>query len=160
MSNFVVEVMPNKEESDMNNRMVKETDTGWFFPNLNVISANELCAKLNEVSNPKTSLMNDFNDWATRITWLDKTNRRILEIEKIYDLETVRILEEIKTNNIDIKAIYGGNNDKTRKKYIDEQLSELLEEKEELKFLKENDNRRISYLKKIIDLKMEIMENE
>lgn len=157
MSGFIVEEMPNKVESDMNRFMVKEEATGWFFPNLNKISAHELCAKLNE---KPLDLNNDFQEWDKRIEWLDKTNRRLLEIEKVYEMESDRILEEVRTNDIDIKAIYGYNNDKTRKKYVDEQLTELLEEKEELEFLKADDNRRISYLKKIISMKIEMMGNE
>lgn len=160
MSGFIVEVMLNKEESDEDRFMVKEESTGWFLPNMTKITANHVCDKFNELLEKPLNLHIDFNEWNRRINRLDRTNRRLLKIEKIYEMESDRILKEIRENHIDIKAMYGGNNDKTRKRYVDEQLTELLEEKEELEFLKADDNRRISYLKKIITMKIEMMGNE
>lgn len=60
-------------------------------------------------------------------------------------------------SKIDFNAIYGANNQKVRQQYADEQLADLLEEKKELEFLKADDNRRISFLKKLINLKVELI---
>ena len=49
------------------------------------------------------------------------------------------------------------NNDKTRKKYVEEELSDLTDEKQELKLQKEEDNRRISFLKRLITMKIELL---
>ena len=48
MSEFVVEEMPNMDENIMYRFMVKQISTGWFYPNLSKVMAEELCKKLNE----------------------------------------------------------------------------------------------------------------
>lgn len=49
MSDFIVELMPNKTHEDIDSLMVKQQSTGWFYPNLSRIMAEELCKKLNEL---------------------------------------------------------------------------------------------------------------
>jgi hypothetical protein len=46
---------------------------------------------------------------------------------------------------VDFKELYGGNSEKTRKKYADEQLEPLINEIRELKLLKDDDRRWIDY---------------
>lgn len=93
-----------------------------------------------------------FRDWDTKIERLDEIGHRLIEIEKEYDEKFKTTLQKAMEDEVDFKAIYGGNTEKTRKKYVDEQLYKLLNEKEELKLEKEDLNRRISYIKKWIEL--------
>lgn len=104
----------------------------------------------------------DFIQWDTLITRLDKISRRLIQIEEIYETESEKILNNARQIKEEIgkdiiKEKYGGNNDKTRKKYVEEQLSELIDEKQELKLQKEEDNRRISFLKRLITMKIELL---
>lgn len=108
------------------------------------------------------NLHENFVDWDKRISRLDKTSRRLIEIDEEYNQKYDEILTHAKKmkdkDGIDvIKNRYGGNNDKTRKKYVDENLTELLDEKKELEFRKTDDNRRISLLKRLIDMKIELI---
>ena len=102
-------------------------------------------------------LTKEFEEYDERITWLNKTTKRLIEIDREYEEKFPKILQSAVANDVDFKAIYGGNTDKTRKKYVDEQLSELLMEKERLKLFKEDDNRRISFLKRLIDMKIQLI---
>ena len=126
-----------------------------FIQRLN--SNFHMLAKSLEMLGVPLDLIKDFAEWSERIDWLDKTNRRLAEIEEIYLLESQRIISEAQANNIDFKAIYGANNKDVRQQYADEQLADLLEEKQELEFLKADDNRRISFLYKLIDLKIQLI---
>lgn len=102
-------------------------------------------------------LTEDFKEWNKIITRLNKNGRRLIEIKETYQLESVRILEEAREIKVDFKALYGGNNEKTRKQYVDEQLSDLLDEKKELELSNADDNRKISYLTRLIDMKIELI---
>lgn len=102
-------------------------------------------------------LSEDFKEWNNIITRLNKNGRRLVEIKETYQLESVRILEEAREIKVDFKALYGGNNEKTRKQYVDEQLSDLLDEKKELELRNADDNRKISYLTRLIDMKIELI---
>ena len=117
----------------------------------------ELNKLQHQVEEKPLNLHDDFQEWESRIKWIDKTTRRLVEIEEIYLLESQRIINEAQANHVDFKAIYGANNKDVRQQYADEQLADLLEEKKELEFLKANDNRRISFLKRIIDLKINLI---
>lgn len=102
-------------------------------------------------------LSEDFKEWDNVIKRLNKNGRRLVEIKETYQLESVRILEEAREIKVDFKALYGGNNEKTRKQYVDEQLSDLLDEKKELELRNADDNRKISYLTRLIDMKIELI---
>lgn len=104
------------------------------------------------------SLKEDFDEYEERLNWLYKTSTRLMEIEREYDKKSTEVLQKAIADEVDFKALYGGNSEKTRKKYVDEQLSELLIEKERLKLFKEDDNRRIGLIKRVIDLKLNFIE--
>lgn len=102
-------------------------------------------------------LTEEFKEYDERLNWLQKTSQRLMEIRMEYEEKSPKILQEAIEKGVDFKALYGGNTDKTRKKYVDDQLIDLLLEKEKLKLFKEDDNRRISYLKRMIDMKIEMI---
>lgn len=124
-------------------------------------SAKVICTALNELQEQADEkpldLHKDFEEWNKLLKWLDKTSRRLLEIEEIYEMESKIILSEAIETGVDFKKLYGGNNQTTRKQYVDEQLKELIEEKNELKFLQNDDLRRIEFLKKIISMKLQLL---
>lgn len=123
--------------------------------------ARILVDKLNELQKETESkpldLHIDFKEYDKLIKCLDKTNRRLSEIDEIYKEESKIVLQQAIEDQVDFKKIYGGNTEKTRKQYVDEQLSDLLDEKKELKFLQSDDLRRIEFLKRIIDMKIQML---
>lgn len=107
-------------------------------------------------------LTEDFKEWNKIITRLNKNGRRLIEIKETYETESEKILNNARqikeeTEKDIIKEKYGGNNDKIRKKYVEEQLSDLLDEKKELELRNADDNRKISYLTRLIDMKIELI---
>ena len=104
----------------------------------------------------------DLIEWNRILKRLNKSTRRLATIKEEYKNKSDEILAKARKikedEDIDIiKDKYGGNNDKIRKKYIEEQLSDLTDEKQELKLQKEEDNRRISFIKRLIDMKIELI---
>lgn len=113
--------------------------------------------ELSKLSENKLNLADDIELWDKCIERLDKIGRRLVEIDTIYQVESDRILKEARDNDFDFKKVYGANNKDTRKQYVDEQMTDLLEEKQELEFEKADRNRRISFLKRLIDIKIELI---
>ena len=116
-------------------------------------------------TNPKEitlDLYKDFEEWNTILERLNKIGWRLIEIDEEYESASEKILTAARVTKenegIDvIKEKYGANNDKVRKKYVDEHLSELTAEKQELELIKADDNRKISFLKRLIDMKIELI---
>ncbi len=127
-----------------------------------ILVVDELNKLQHQIEEKPLNLHKDFEEWDNLIKRINKNSRRLIEIEEEYQNKSDKILAEARKikeeTEVDIiKDKYGGNNDKTRKEYIKEQLSELLDEKKELTFLKDEDNRRISFIKKMIDMKIQLM---
>ena len=151
-------------------KMIRDKETTEEYSMENELEANSVCSKLNDLNDTikllkksiedlglSVDLVKDFSDWDEIINRLDKTNRRLVEIEETYQSESDRILAEARETEVDFKALYGANNKDVRQQYADEQLSDLLEEKKELEFTKADDNRRISFLKRLIDMKIQLI---
>ena len=144
-----------------------EDETGKSFLCYNQDVAKELSKYLNEkeeeqriVTVPfdeELDLHSDFIEWDNLNYWLSKTTRRLTQIEEIYQEEFKIELAQAMEEKIDFKKIYGGNTEKTRKKYVDEQLSDLINEKKELKALQSDDIRRIEFLKRLIQMKLKVI---
>ena len=105
----------------------------------------------------------DLIEWNRILNRLNKSTRRLATIKEEYKNKSDEILAKARKikedENIDIiKDKYGGNNDKTRKKYVEEELSELINERQELDFQVAEDNRRIVYLKELIRTKRMILQ--
>ena len=160
----------------LNSYMIKEKETGWFYPNLSKLEAETLLEKLNEVSNSnntertyepklipfdkKFETHDDFIEYDNLIHWISKTSKRLTEIDEIYKEEFKVELANAMEIGIDFKKIYGGNNEKTRKQYVDEQLSDILDEKKMLKAYQTDDLRRIDFLKLLIQFKIKMVDNK
>ena len=102
-------------------------------------------------------LHKDFSEYDECINSIDTDSKRLLEIEEEYKSESDRILKEARETEVDFKALYGGNNASTRKQYVDEQLYDLIEEKNDLKFKVDDNLRRIAFLKRMIDMKIKLI---
>ena len=101
---------------------------------------------------------NDLIEYDDILHWMSKTNQRLTEIDEIYKEEfKVELANAIETG-VDFKKIYGGNTEKTRKQYVDEQLSDLLDEKKMLKAYQSDDNRKLDFLKLLIQFKIKMVE--
>ena len=98
-----------------------------------------------------------FKEYDERLDWLKETSARLVEINREYEEKFPKLLQKAIEDNVDFKALYGGNTEKTRKKYVDEQLSELILEKEKLELFKSDDIRRVEFLKKIIDMDIALL---
>lgn len=105
----------------------------------------------------KMDLHNDFLEWNELNDWLLKTGKRLIELEEIYNEDFKIELKQAIEDKIDFKKIYGGNTEKTRKQYVDEQLSDIVEEKKMLKLNQSDDLRRIEFLKKLISMKLKVL---
>lgn len=124
---------------------------GW--DNFGEEMADAINNLLDQIENKDPETIEDyFNKWDNLITWIDKSSRRITEIDEQYKELSKTVLQEAIEKNVDFKAIYGENTEKTRKQYVDEQLAPLLDEKKELEFLKANDLKRIEFIKKFMDM--------
>lgn len=125
------------------------------------VKAQIICELLNEkedlIDSKPLDLHVDFKEWDSLIEEVNKNVRRLSEIKEIYQSESDRLLEEAREVKIDFKALYGGNNATTRKQWVDEQLSDLLDEKKELEFKIAENNRKVSFLKKLIDMKIQLL---
>ena len=146
--------------------VVDSEDEEFFVRTVSEAGARVVADLLNEkedlIKEKPLDLHKDFEEWDKLISRINKISRRLMEIEETYETESEKILNNARqikeeTGKDIIKEKYGGNNDKTRKKYVEETLKELTDEKQELKLQKEEDNRRISFIKRLIDMKIELI---
>lgn len=121
------------------------------------IIVEELNKLQHQVEEKPLDLHKDFTEYDELISRITKTSKRLIELEEIYKEESKLELQQAIEDKIDFKKLYGGNNEKTRKQYVDEQLKTIVIEKTELKIQKEDDLRRIEFLKRIIDMKTELI---
>lgn len=110
--------------------------------------------------NAPLDLMKDFAEYDELITKMDKDARELFKLEKEYQNEFNRVLEEAIEHKVDFKALYGGNNAATRKQYVEEQLSDMVDEIQELKFCKTENQRQLDFLKRLIDMKIQLIKYE
>lgn len=101
--------------------------------------------------------------WSYLITELSAKEIQLYKKKAAYEASSEKLLEDAakekheKDNDI-IKAKYGGNNDKTRKKYVKEMLAKENNEIKNLEFSIDYLKRRISFLKQLIHTKTVMME--
>ena len=110
--------------------------------------------------NVPLDLMKDFAEYDELISKMNKDARELFRLEKEYQNEFNRVLEEAIEYKVDFKALYGGNNAATRKQYVEEQLSDMVDEIQELKFCKTENQRQLDFLKRLIDMKIKLIKYE
>ncbi len=146
-----------------------EDETGKCFLCYNQDEAKELVEYLNKKEEEKRvltlpydeelDLHSDFLEWNELNDWLLITGKRITELNEIYNEEFKIELRQAIEEKVDFKKIYGGNTEKTRKQYVDEQLADIIEEKNLLKSHQADDLRRIEFLKQLIRMKIKLLGN-
>ena len=104
------------------------------------------------------SIADFFDEWNALIKKIDENSRKIFEIDEQYKELSKTVLQEAIEKDVDFKAIYGGNTEKTRKQYVDEQLKSLLDEKKDLEFEKSDGLRRIDYIKSLMKMQGVLIE--
>lgn len=127
--------------------------SGEVAPSLQEVvdNLNDYQDQLNELTT--LDLHQDFTEYEKLITKMNEDARELFRLEKEYQDEFNRVLEEAIEHKVDFKALYGGNNKDTRKQYVEEQLSDMLDEIQELKFNKSENQRQLDFLKRLIDMK-------
>ena len=102
-------------------------------------------------------LYDDFEAWDKHIKHLKKWGKLLPELEKKHEENSIEIINKAKEENFDFKAKYGANDKAARQKYADEQLQSLTEEIATIKLEKEHAKREIAFLKRMIDMKIELI---
>ena len=127
--------------------------SGEVAPSLQEVvdNLNDYQDQLNKLTT--LDLHQDFTEYEKLITKMNEDARELFRLEKEYQDEFNRVLEEAIEHKVDFKALYGGNNKDTRKQYVEEQLSDMLDEIQELKFNKSENQRQLDFLKRLIDMK-------
>lgn len=132
--------------------------SGEVAPSLREVvdNLNDYQDQLNELTT--LDLHQDFTEYGELINNINQTARELVQKETEYAEKGDAILKlaaYIKEENGDdiIKQKYGGNNDKTRKKYVEDELKSFADDIQELKFKKEEYNRRLGFIKRLIDMK-------
>lgn len=102
-------------------------------------------------------------EWSNIISELSKKEIELYHKKEAYEKSSEKLLEDAakekaETGNDIIKNKYGGNNDKTRKKYVKEMLSKADNEIKTLEFSIDYCKRRISFLKQLVSAKTAILE--
>lgn len=102
-------------------------------------------------------------EWSGLVTVLSKKELKLYKSKEAYQALSDMILEQAKKDKEAgkpdiIKELYGGNNDKTRSRYVKDELKEEAKEIKDLEFSIDYLIRRISFLKQLIHTKTVIME--
>lgn len=144
---FVIEKM-----KDYDQLMVREKNTGWFFPVESKIQAEELSKKLNELESKPMDLHKDFEEWETLINSVQSDQIDLITSKEEYEEKSQKIIAET-----DFKEICEANNQKIRDNHVKKELSDLTDKINDTKIEIEYSKNRISFLKRLIDMKIELI---
>lgn len=102
-------------------------------------------------------------EWSNLISELSRKEIQLYNLKEEYENSSEKLLKEAakqkeETGEDIIKAKYGGNNDKTRAKYVKDSLSDKKKEIKKLEFSIDYLKRRISFLRQLVPAKTAIME--
>jgi len=133
------------------------------------MEADNLCEFLNneaifDIDNSIDAfVLDNCIEWSNLVTELTYKEIKLYKAKEAYEKASEKLLEDAaktkeKTGEDIIKARYGGNNDKTRKKYVKENLSKDKQAIKTLEFSIDYCKRRISYLKGLVTVKTALME--
>ena len=119
-----------------------------------------------EIAEVTFSLIEDvLVEWDELINELSEKEIQLYVLKEAYESSSEKLLEEaakkkIETGEDIIKAKYGGNNDKTRAKYVKEMLLEDAIEIKGLEFSIDYIVRRIAFLKGLVYVKISLGEKD
>ena len=149
MKEFIIEEMPNNDKL-----YIKQTSTGWIYPNLTKIEAEELCKKLNEPFEKEPHTIDDyFKEWAKAIEELEKKSKTLLNLKETYAQMEQKIIDET-----DFKELYGANNQKVRDNHVKNELKDLVDERNDLEIRVDYLKRRIDYIRNIMAMQRALIE--
>ena len=108
-------------------------------------------------------VMDNIIEWSNLITELSENEIQLYKSKEAYEKASEKLLKDAAKEKAEndkdiIKKRYGGNNDKTRAKYVKEMLSKDGKEIKDIEFRIDYLKRRISFLKQLIHTKTIIME--
>lgn len=108
-------------------------------------------------------VIDNLTEWSRLVTELSINEIELHKKKEAYNVSSEKLLKEaakekLENDNDIIKAKYGGNNDKTRKKYVKDSLVKKSKEIKELEFSIDYCRRRISYLKQLVHTKTVLLE--
>ena len=139
-----------------------EDPSRYCFECRDKVNADQLCDFLNEnICNDTTiqgTVVENLTEWSGLVTELSTKEIELYNKKQSYESLSEKVLEDAakikaETEEDIIKDKYGGNNDKTRKKYVKEMLSEEKAEIKTLEFSIDYIRRRISFLKQLVHTK-------
>ena len=163
-----------KEEDTWKGYAVTLSDdpANYCFECRDKINAGKLCEFLNnecyiniEDTSIEDFVMDNCREWSNIIMGLSNKEKELYKLKNEYKTSSDKLLEDARkikeeTEEDIIKARYGGNNDKTRAKYVKESLAEENKQIKKWEFDIEYLKRRISYLKGLVYTKNALLNAE
>ena len=124
-------------------------------------NADELCDFLNKnmrATSINAPVMDNLTEWSCLVTELSSNEIELYNKKEDYNVSSEKLLEDAAKEKAEtdydvIKEKYGGNNDKTRKKYVKDALADEAMELKQLEWSIDYIKRRISFLKQLIHTK-------
>lgn len=147
----------------------REDPANYSFQCQNKDEAERLCEFLNNecyININDTSIeafvLDNCIEWSNLVSDLSNKQREVYYLKEDYKIKSDQILEEVRkhkeaTDEDIIKVKYGGNNDKTRAKYVKETLAEDSKKIKELEFDIWYLEKRISYIKGLVYTKNSLL---
>lgn len=125
------------------------------------LNADELCDFLNKnmgATSINDPVMDNLTEWSGLVTELSSKEIELYNKKEDYNVSSEKLLEDAAKEKAEtdydvIKEKYGGNNDKTRKKYVKDALADEAMELKQLEWSIDYIKRRISFLKQLIHTK-------
>lgn len=108
-------------------------------------------------------VMVNLSEWSSLVTELSEKEIKLYQSKEAYIALSDTLLEQAKKDKEEgkrdiIKDLYGYNNDKTRSRYVKDELKDEDKDIKDLEFSIDYLKRRISYLKSLIHTKTVILE--
>ena len=121
--------------------------------------ARMLADLLNEkedlINEKPLDLHKDFEEWDKYIDNIIIGEKNLITLKEEFEEQSQEIIA-----NTDFKELYGANNQKVRDNHIKKELHGLSEDITDLKLKIEYAKMRISFLKRLIDMKLELIKYE
>ncbi len=145
-------------------KTVRSTETATLLSEEDIIDLDfkdlieEIDSELDGDSSINEFVLDNCSEWSNLITELSYKEIELYNKKNEYKTKSDKLLEEARklkeeTEEDIIKDKYGGNNDKTRAKYVKESLTQESEHIKNLEFSIDYIRRRISYLKALVPAK-------